>query len=293
MYKRSFWIVLVLLLGSGIWWLQAAPPPATPEDTAPTISWSVTKLTSTMFPGTSSTTIATFRSDQNLAGVVVEATSSLDGIVSVNPASFPSIIANQNYQLTFTLKAPLEFKKRSFGGTIHIHNDGKPPKTYAKPLKVGLRTDWSSTSTAMGVVVNYPVGWTPQPLPGGSTDVFTNNSSPGPLSDASLTANSFFQIRLLGPTPGQLNPSPANPSALPITQWFVNYFAAGFSVPPSSQSVISVGGRQVVKIELVEVGGLRVHVYIPRGQDVFEVSYGLFAPAFVPTYELMLNSLQL
>lgn len=160
MYKRSFGIVLVLLLlGGGIWWLQAAPPPATTKDTGPTISWSVPTLTGTMFPGTSSTTVVTFRSNQNVAGVVVEATPSLAGIVSVSPTTFHSITANQNYRLTFTLKAPVEFETRSFEGTILIRNNEKPPNAYAKPLDVALTTDWDSTSTAMGILIKYPAGW--------------------------------------------------------------------------------------------------------------------------------------
>jgi hypothetical protein len=159
MYKRSFGLVLVLLLGGGIWWLQATPPPATPEDPGPTISWSVPTLTGTMFPGTSSTTIVSFRSNEKLSSIVVDLTPSLGGVVTVNPKSFASIVANQSYQLAFTLKAPVEFKKREFGGTIHIRNDGKPPKTYAKPLEVGLRTDWNSTSTVLGLLIKYPAGW--------------------------------------------------------------------------------------------------------------------------------------
>ena len=293
MRSLSVWIVISLLMlgGGGLWWLSATPPGT--QETGATISWSVPTLTGTMFPGTSSTTVVTFRSEQNLSGVVVEATPSLNGIVSVSPSSFASVVANQVYQLTFTLKAPPEFIKRAFGGTVHIRNNDKPPKTYAKPLVVELRTDWQSTSTA-GVIVSYPSGWISQPLLGGLTGaILTNNPNPGPLSDASLMATPFFQIMRFGSTPGHVNNLPANPNMLPITQWYAAYFTSGFSVPPSSQTVVSVAGRQAVKIELVEVGGLRVHIYVPRGQDVFEISYGLFAPDFVPVYEQMLSSLQL
>lgn len=170
-YKRSFWIVLVLLLGGGIWWLQAASPPAPAAMPAvqsaggPTITWSVPQLAATLFPGTSSTAVVTFRSDQNLAGVVVEATPSLNGIVSLSPTSFPSITADQDYQLTLTLTAPPEFLKREFGGTIHTRNNGEPPKTYATPLEVVLRTDFLSFSdTNFGVQFFLPTAMAVTPI---------------------------------------------------------------------------------------------------------------------------------
>ena len=77
-----------------------APPP---EASSPTITWSVPQLTQTMFPGTSSTVTLSFQSNQNLPGVNVWITPSLEGILSANPASFASITANQPYQISFTL----------------------------------------------------------------------------------------------------------------------------------------------------------------------------------------------
>lgn len=310
MRKVSFGILLavLLLLGGGFWWLRATPPLApvpAPAAQGPTITWSAPGLlppgtnqgqilTRTFFPGTSSTTIVTFRSSETLPAVVVETTPSLNGVLAISPTTFGSIVANQNYQLTLTLTAPPEFKKRDFGGTIHIRNNGNSPRTYARPLTVALRTDWSATSTATGVTLSYPVGWSPRGIPGDPyTLVVTNNANPGPLSEASLASTAFFEVRLLGSSPGHLDNLPANPTQLPVDQWFATYFTAGFSVPPSSQALTSVAGYQAIRIELVEVGGLRVHLYVPHGQDVYELSYGMFAPIFVPIYELMLTSLRL
>src|SRR5688500_16003886 len=132
MHKAIKWIIpaALFLLAGGGWLLHATPtPPPTPmDDKSPTIGWSVLSLTGTLFPGTSSTTNVTMRSSENLSNVIVEMTPPLKNVVSVNPSSFSSITANQNYQLTFTLKAPPEFKKREFGGTIHLRNDGKSPR---------------------------------------------------------------------------------------------------------------------------------------------------------------------
>jgi hypothetical protein len=156
--RQAFtWIIvsILILAGGGVWWLQATPPA---DDDDNQIVWSVPKLSATLFPGTSSTTVVTFRSTKALGNVVIEPTPSLNGILSVSPASFTSIAANQSYRITFTIKAPPEFKKHDFGGTIHIRNDGKPSKTFAPPLNVGLTTDFAvSSNPALGAQFAVPL----------------------------------------------------------------------------------------------------------------------------------------
>jgi len=157
-----------------------APMPAQSQSN-PTITWSLPQLSQTMFPGTSTSTTITFRSDQNLSEIVVGPTQSLNGIVSASPASFPSITANQNYQITFTLTAPPAFQKRSFGGTIHIRNSGQPPRTYDSPLMVNLETDWKTiTSGAIpeNFSFNIPPDWSASSSgPSGTINVFPPNES--------------------------------------------------------------------------------------------------------------------
>jgi hypothetical protein len=136
---------------------SAQAPAPMPQATGPTITWSVPQLTQTMFPGTSATVTVSFQSDQNLIGVVVDVTSSLDGIVSANPASFAAITANQPYQVTLTLSAPPEFIKRSFGGIIHVRNANLPRNTYATPLAVNLQMDWNTVSPDNLFTINLPL----------------------------------------------------------------------------------------------------------------------------------------
>src|SRR5260370_18951653 len=96
---------------------KPTPTPQSSPSKQPKITWSLPELSTTMFPGTTSTTSVPFQSDQDISGLVVEATPSLNGIVSVSPSSVASITANQTYQLTVNLIATPEFQKRSFGGT--------------------------------------------------------------------------------------------------------------------------------------------------------------------------------
>jgi hypothetical protein len=138
----------------------ARPTPAPAQDA--TITWSVPQLTGNMFPGTSSITMVSFRSSQNLGAVVVEPTPSLGGIVSIIPASLPSISANQDYTLTLMLTAPAAFQTGSFGGTIHVRNSSAPPKTYDTPLVVDLKTAWNVIDPVLsGLLFQVPIpnGW--------------------------------------------------------------------------------------------------------------------------------------
>src|SRR5579872_53250 len=77
-------------------------PGPLPETADPTITWSIPQLMQTIFPGASSTAAISFQSNQNLAGVNVWVTPSLDGVVSTSPVSFGSIVANQPYQIMLT-----------------------------------------------------------------------------------------------------------------------------------------------------------------------------------------------
>jgi hypothetical protein len=177
MRRTSLWIVpavLLLLAGGGAWWLQAAQNsrlvstgaatrsiPLMQASTTPPISWSVSKLTEIMFPGTSSTTKVNFRSNTTIQNVTINLTPSLNGIATVSPTSLPFVVANQDYQVTLTLKAPPEFIKREFGGTIQIRSGETAPMTYAVPLEIGLTTNWSETAAGGGLIaVKFPPQWT-------------------------------------------------------------------------------------------------------------------------------------
>jgi hypothetical protein len=142
MRKLIYAVGMIAILAAAFVVVQRARPnplPAPEPAGGPTITWSVPQLTQTMFPGTSSTVSVSFQSNQNLQGVDVWITPSLDGIVSASPASLASVTANTPYQVAFTLTAPPQFIKRSFGGAVHIRNAGTPPKTYDPPLTVNLQ----------------------------------------------------------------------------------------------------------------------------------------------------------
>jgi hypothetical protein len=208
-----------------------APAPM-PQVTSPTITWSVSQLTQTMFPGTKSTVAVSFQSDQDLTGVALEITPSLDGIVSASPASFASITANQPYQITLTLSAPAAFIRRSFGGTIHLRNAG-PPKTYAPPLAVELQTDFLSFTDPQ-FTIKVPANWvsmsglSAQMLPDGALRgiTFSLPTDPRPVLYIYVYPHGFADFSTYDEPPGllgsnnqfdfyfQMRSAPADPALL-------------------------------------------------------------------------------
>ncbi len=277
-----------------MWWLTAATPaspvpsPFAAQDEGPTISWSSVAFAPpgtttgqqihTLFPGTSLTSIMYFRSNESLSNVVVELTPSLNGVVSVNPSSFPSIIANQNYQLNITFTAPPEFKKKTFGGTIHIRNDGKPPKTYAKPLEIGFRTDWNGFKDSLtGSIFNYPPSWN-----------LTQYQD-------TYTISSTTTVRHLEGDPGdeiQINILPRN-GAPSLAAWLLNYFKNGeinFSSTPLN-SYTNPGGVSFITLNhLPGLSSDTVGAYTLHGDHIIELSVSP-AGRFNTIFSSLLSSL--
>src|SRR5262245_10237312 len=89
-------LLMVFLLpqnGSPVRFVSQQPTPSG-------IAWSATTgVSETLFPGTSKAVTVKFRSNQNIDNVGVSITPSLDGIVSVDPTQFASLVANRDYAI--------------------------------------------------------------------------------------------------------------------------------------------------------------------------------------------------
>src|SRR3989344_1450454 len=161
-YVITKWAIAALTLMIAIVMLSVVVS-ATPWQKSPSqpkITWSVNEISETLFPGTSKTVTVKFRSDQNIEAVVVRMTPSLDDVVSANPTNFSSIMKNHDYELRITLAPPGITQKKNFGGTIQLRDADKSPRTFAEPLQVGIKTDFSTyVNTRDGYTVPYPLGY--------------------------------------------------------------------------------------------------------------------------------------
>lgn len=241
---------MLALAAGGLVFIQQARPQGGPPG-GPTITWSVPELSETMFPGTSSTTTVSFRSSQNLSNVALELTPSLDGMVSVSPTTFPTITAGQTHQVNVTMKAPPAFQKRSFGGTLHVKSEDKPPRTYANPLNIGLKTDWASL-TGTGFSLFYPPGWYVLPSPDRDRTVLSSTPTSPPYEGAPGA-----DIELL------VEP---NPDVLLLDAWVAKAFGIAVStLSPSDVMRGSVNGTPYLVLFGVvpSADPDNVHVFVP------------------------------
>jgi hypothetical protein len=103
-----------------------------------------------------------------------------------------------------------------------------------------------------------------------------------PVEDSASVSESFFGVRLL---------KNANPTRLPMDQWFEQYFVNGFAGPVRSRASATVGGRLALRVEASGIGRW-AHVYVPVDSDVTEVFFEVSQTGFVGQYEAMLASLQ-
>jgi hypothetical protein len=222
---------LVILLAALVLVSQARPQPTpspVPQGSQPQITWSQSKIEETLFPGTNKTVNMRFRSSQDIASLVVETTPSLDGIVSTKPSSFTSIIANRDYEIAVKLSAPAELKKRSFGGTIHLRNDGKPSRTFADPLQTKISTQFS-TFSGKNVTFAYPVDWNVKAAEDGSIITILSPQADPDSEDVAID----FTFH-------------SNPKHLSVDAFFNGINGPDF-YSGASITTITVGGRSATK----------------------------------------------
>ncbi len=141
------------------------------NDDNPVIAWSVSKVSETLYPGTTKTVTIQFTSKLNLSNVAVAVSSTEDEfsnddhkatgtILSVSPSGFSSIVSNRSYQLAVTMAAPTSFKRKHLTSTIYLKNKSDQHSQYRHSLTVDVVIDFVNFSNpSSGVIFSYPVAW--------------------------------------------------------------------------------------------------------------------------------------
>jgi len=113
------------------------------------------ELTEDQFDGAGKATVE-FCSTDALDAVNIRLTPSLGKcLMLTDPTSFPiAVAADECVALMFMLTKPAEEFTSSCGGTVHVRNDGSPPKTFAEPLSVDLFDDVEAEEVVPSAIVN-------------------------------------------------------------------------------------------------------------------------------------------
>jgi hypothetical protein len=259
--------------------------------------WSQQSVVTEVLPGQPTTNVVTLTVRDELDSAVVWITPSLAPYVTVSPTTTGRLKRGQVQQFTITATAPIDSLPTTTQGVIQLREVEKREKRskhdselIAQPLPVTVNVVWSARSLSTGIVgieLNAPPSWF-----FAYTDedrIRISNSNVAPNEDTFLT-QAYLAVNRKIARPGASNPTVANPKLLPVDLWFNDYFASGFHTSPESITLVTVGGREAVRLEIIEVGGRWVHFYIPVGPDIIEIAYQLELQQFLPVYELITNT---
>jgi hypothetical protein len=208
--------------------------------------------------------------------------------LSVSPTTTGRLRKGQTQSFTLTFSAAIDALPTTTQGVIQLREaerDGKQGDLVAQPLPVNVSVVWPAVKVGspLGVIVNSPPTWLADYVQGKHLLALRNTGVSGPLGETKFATEAYFQL---------FREANRNPQALPIDAWYETYLQPFVPVPVKTRSTTIVSGIASVRIVIPEMGGDRVHVFVPVGTDVVEVAYGLYAPQFVPQYEAILNSIQ-
>ena len=169
---------------------------ATYDDDGAPITWqeggggaALEELTEAQFDGMDKATVE-FCSADDLDLVNIRLTRSLEKclmLVTPDPSAPPAVpfpvAADVCVALTFMLTKPAEQFTSSCGGTVHVRNDGSPPKTFAEPLSVNLfEEEEAQEEVAPSAIVNSASLAAEPVAPGQIVSIFGLGLGPEELS---------------------------------------------------------------------------------------------------------------
>lgn len=145
------------------------------------VAWTVNAQTETSLA-------ATFETECELGDVIVWPTPSLAKYVSVSPDSFSVGEGGGSYSITLSVEQPAAItepggeEKTTIAGTLHIRHDGRPPRTFGKPLQVKFKDDNGEETVAQVAAVVGAADFQAGPIaPGQIVSVFGSGLGPREL----------------------------------------------------------------------------------------------------------------
>lgn len=221
-------------------------------------------------------TISVTLTAQNaIPATVLEFVPSLSPYLSVSPQSLPALAKGATQVVRTVANVPAGTAMDTIDGTLHVRLGSS---TISRPLPITLDL-WPVVNVEDdGITISYPPSWFR--LTG---LIFSNVRHFTPVTDSLISNESYFSVRVV---------QDANPSALPIGQWFHE------EIEPSAEISGGVTGGTLkgfpfVRFVGVEGIGPYVHVLLSVGSDVIWITYPDYTPEFEDEYADMLSSMEL
>ena len=252
------------------------------------ISWEEGNSGAVVGQGGASVKTIHFVSNRDITNARLRVGPRLAGNVEVVSDVPETLVAGERYTATVRVSALDDAHIRERRGFLVI--TGRTPtarnrilRFFRRPLlsplkfRVGI---WEGVSdSGIGLAIAIPENWSIVEL-SSNTIALSNVVELSEFSDQSLqTESRFLARRIVG----------ANSTQLPPQAWADSFFQDGFALDPIAQESVSVGGRDALRMETIEIGR-NVHYYIQEGADIIEVTFGLYAEQFLDEYQILLNS---
>ena len=252
-----------------------------PSAAAPGISWQPTSITETVVPGKTQVVRASFTASENMSNAVVRVDPALRSVVKLLPANLANVQQGQTVTLSIVFSSSPTALPGSFQGAIRLLI-GSTTIVDSLPVTVSVVWPTFDGSKDLGITIDTPPAWYAASKQ--NAVAFSNVQETGDVSETTLQTESFFQV--------SVRPND-NPLRLPVAQWFSDSMRPLIADQLYSEMPLSIDGYDAVEVDISAVGGRRRYIYVARGTDVIEITFGLYAPKFIDAYLAMLNSLRL
>ena len=252
------------------------------------ISWEEGNSGAVVGQGGASVKTIHFVSNRDITNARLRVGPRLAGNVEVVSDVPETLVAGERYTATVRVSALDDAHIRERRGILVITGRTTTSRNrilrfFRRPLlspfkfRVGI---WEGVSdSGIGLAIAIPENWSIVEL-SSNTIALSNVVELSEFSDQSLqTESRFLARRIVG----------ANSTQLPPQAWADSFFQDGFALDPIAQESVSVGGRDALRMETIEIGR-NVHYYIQEGADIIEVTFGLYAEQFLDEYQILLNS---
>lgn len=249
------------------------------------VSWIPTKIVTDVGLGAPVSIPVTLTTTKALTNARIVFVPDLRKAVTVSPEVIPSLPAGQSATVTLTFQPKTTDTRKYIAGVVLLFDKNA---TVSRPLPVRANLlgsgDWTVASSAqtVGISAKVPPNWYAKFNDRARRLSLQNIDVIGPPSTEAFAREAVFRV---------VRRKEANPSQLSIEDWVTERLVPALPTPIASRTSLVVSGKPSVRIVYSEIGGDTVHIYLPSGRDIVEVSYGIFTSALVPGYEEILKTL--